>query len=271
MNWLTIFLVVLVVPLALVGLVTLGFALRPRPYRPHPVPTHPGDPAAFRPDLPEPVLRHFRDTLGEHPQQITSAVVWGRGRACIRGIWMPLRFRTWYLPGEAFLRRVEVTWFTRPVMRGVEYYRNGKGFFELGGNREEGPHRDFNEQVAMWAEMLWLPSVLVHGPLAQWEAVSETEARLNFNTGTGAGSLLAQFDPATGRMQSLSGLRMEEELGTTEPWQLNLLEWKNFHGLLLPYHTSVAWGEGGSPTSYWVIDGVAYNVNIDPFLHGENP
>ena len=263
MNWLTIFLVALVVPLALAGLVSLGFALRPRPYRPHPVPSHPGDPAPFRPGLPEPVARHFRETIGEQPRQIASAVVWGRGRACIRGIWMPLRFKSWYLPGESFMRRVEVTWFTRPVMRGVETFRDGKGFFELGGSKDEGPHRDFNEQVAMWAETLWLPSVLVQDPRVQWEPVSDTEARLNFQAGTASGSLLASFDPATGRMVSLSGMRMEEEVGDMEPWQLNLLEWKDFHGMLLPYHTSVAWGEGGSPTSYWQIDGVAYNVHIE--------
>src|SRR5512133_106403 len=109
------FLIVLVILLGLVGLVTLGFVIPPRPYRRYPAPSHPGEATPFVPDLPEPVSHHFVETIGETPPILETAVVWGRGRAFIRGVWLPFRFRAWYRAGDAFLRRMEVTWFQRPV------------------------------------------------------------------------------------------------------------------------------------------------------------
>lgn len=263
----TNFLYVLAGLLSLVALIAIGFALAPRPFRAHPRPTQPGEPAPMPPGLPEPVRRHFVETLGENPPRIETAVVWGRGRACIRGVWVPFRFKGWYRPGVAFYRRLEITWFQRPILRGVDYLINGEGLFEMGGREERGPHIDQGQRLALWADAVWMPSAYVHDPHARWEAVDEHSARLVVQTPTGeADSLMAYFDPLTGRLTHFSAERYSSESQQMEPWRLDLLSWRKFNDLLIPDQTSLAWGESGSPISYWTLDGAAYNVSVDDQL-----
>src|SRR5512138_437864 len=175
------FLVFLGAVIALIGLITLGFAIAPRPFRPHPVPSVTGEPRRMRSDLPAPVHRHFAETTGETPQTITSAVLWGRGRACIRGVWLPLRFKGWYRPGSAFYRRMQVTWFQRPVLRGVDQLIDGQGFQEMGGKEERGEHVDQSLMLALWASAVWMPSALIHDENLHWESVDDHTARLVFS------------------------------------------------------------------------------------------
>jgi hypothetical protein len=63
-------------------------------------------------------------------------------------------------------------------------------------------------------------------------------------------------------MTHLSGMRYSEDSSVKEPWRVDLLEWKEINGLLVPSHIDNATGEAGSPTSYWLVDGIAYNVNV---------
>jgi len=256
------FLIILILLLALMGLFTLGLVIPPRPYRDHPVPSQTGESRPFRPDLPEPVRRHFAATIGENPPVMKSAVVWGRGRACIRGVWVPFRFKGWYRAGQDFLRKMEVTWFRRVVFRGVESWINGLGVFEMADKVESGERIDHGQLLTMWADSVWMPSVFVHSPDIQWESVDDRTARLVVPYKDGTSSLDVHFDPVTGRMTHLSALRYTDDFPDKEPWRLDLLEWKESQGLLVPTHTDVAWGLVGSPTSYWQVDGIAYNVNV---------
>jgi hypothetical protein len=79
-------------------------------------------------------------------------------------------------------------------------------------------------------------------------------------------SLLANFDPETGLMTHLSAARYSSESTEKTPWRVDLLTWKTFHGVNIPDQIAMAWGESGSPWSYWTVDGVAYNVNVDDQL-----
>jgi hypothetical protein len=53
---------------------------------------------------------------------------------------------------------------------------------------------------------------------------------------------------------------------TKEPWRVDLLEWKEMNGMLIPYHLDLAWGESGSVMSYWIVDGISYNVTVEEHL-----
>ncbi len=256
------FLILLVFLLGVFGVVTLGFMITPRPFRPHPAPTHTGQPAPFLPDLPRPVRRHFADTIGEYPPRIETAVVWGRGKACIRGVWMPMRFKAWYRAGEAFARRMELTWYQRPVLRGREAWQGGQGVYEISGREERGEKVNQGQVLSLWAEAVWMPSILVQDPRIHWEPVDDQTARLVVPNDGGTDSLLVHFDPLTGQMTYITGQRFSDEGPEKEPWQVDLLAWKTFNGMLIPCEISVAWGESGSPWSYWTVDGVAYNVNV---------
>ncbi len=265
------FLIVVAVIILLGGIVMLGFVIPPRRFRGHPAPTQPGQPTPLPPDLPAPVRRHFMDTIGPAPMAIHSAVLWGRGRACFGQVWLPFRFRAWYRPGEAFLRRLEVTWFMRPVLRGMDSWIHGMGSFRMGDRDESGPRVDQAELLTLWAEMVWMPSALVKHPAAHWEAVDERTARLSVPFKDGTETLEAHFDPASGRMTHFSALRFAEDSPVKEPWRVDLLTWRPFYGMLIPGEISVAWGESGSPWSYWSLDGVAYNVNVSDQLGPARP
>lgn len=254
--------------LVLFGLVALGLAVRPRPYRPHPVPSRPGAPAPYAQELPPPVRRHFIDTIGETTPGVESAIVWGRGSACIRGVWLPMRFKAWYLPGRAFMRRLEMTFFLRPVLRAVDRYASGKGVVQLGADVDEGPHVDDNQFRSLWAEAVWMPALFVHNPAIRWEAIDDNSARLVVPSGSGAAEFTAHFDPLTGRMTHLETTRQTED-GLIEPLRMDLLAWKEFHGVWLPNQVSIAEGESGSPGSYWNVEGVVYNASVSDQLGEE--
>ncbi len=53
---------------------------------------------------------------------VKSAVVWGKAKLRINGIWMPVRFKAYYLPGQAFLRYLEVTWFGKIILKVSDSY-----------------------------------------------------------------------------------------------------------------------------------------------------
>jgi hypothetical protein len=283
------FLLILAFLLILVGLGVLGFVIPPRPFRSHPAPTHLSHPVAFQTDLPEPVRKHFARTIGEMAEGqtrpdglcdsaveipliaeaapvIESAVVWGRGRVFIRGVWLPHRFKAWYRPGESYYRRMEITWYQRPVIRAIDKCINGEGMFQMGDRVERGSRIDQNQVLMLWAETVWMPSVFVHHPLVQWSPVDEVTARLVVPFGAHTDSLLAHFDSETGCMTHLSANRFPQDSDVKEPWRIDLLLWKSFHGMLIPCQVAVAWGESGSPWSYWTVDGVAYNVNVSDQL-----
>ncbi|MBE0698864.1 MAG: hypothetical protein IH586_18245 [Anaerolineaceae bacterium] len=265
-SWFHLFLIVLAVFMLLTGLVTLGLSLRPRPFRAHPVPTRLEEHAPYLPGLPAPVRRHFEAAIGETPPLIHTAVVWGRGKALVRGVWTPLRFKGWYRPAESFVRRMEFTFFLRPVMRGIERFTGSEGGFELGEEAERGPELYHDQVLALWSEAVWMPSVFVHDPRIRWEAQDEHSARLIIPTRAGEETLQAFFDPLSGCLTHFTGLRTPAGETETEPWRFDLFEWKRFHDLLIPTEITVAWGEAGSPWLYMTVDGVAYNVNVSDQL-----
>lgn len=268
------FLPIFIALIVLVGLGYIGFIVVPRPFRPHPAPAQPGAPRPFRDGLPEPVEKHFLDTLGATPPEMQSAVVWGRGKISIRGVWLPLRFKAWYRAGEAYARRFEITWFQRPVLRGRDALVHGEGLVEIGDNLETGARTDLGQTLELWAGMLWLPAVFVHDPRAAWEAVDAHCARLHVPFGAKKETLEAHFDPLSGRMTDLTGMHYadpnedqdEGEEAGKEPWRVDLLGWKRINDLLVPSQVDIAWGESGSPWVYWDVDGIVYNVNVSDQL-----
>lgn len=264
------FLIFLFILLGLFGLVTLGFVIAPRPFRRHPAPSRPGKPAPFLPGLPEPIRLHFVETIGSMPPELETAVVWGRGQVCIRGVWVPMRFKAWYQVGESFYRRMELTWFQRPVLRGIDSLMNGEGLFEMGERVESGERVDQGQLLTLWANMIWAPSVYIHDPKIHWEPLDDNAVRLIVPSKNGPENLTAHFDPLTHRMTHISALRYSDEEPVEEPvkepWRVDLQEWKELNGMLVPSHIDVAWGESGAPTSYWNIDGIVYNVNVSEQL-----
>ncbi len=118
----------------LAGVGWLGLRIAPSPPPRHAERTPELETVALPPDLPEPVRGYYLVTVGEEPPRIKTAVVWGRGYFNLNGLWFPARFKTYYdIPGRAFRRDLDLTWFGIQVFRGSDVYVGGKGELEISG------------------------------------------------------------------------------------------------------------------------------------------
>jgi len=216
-------------------------------------------------DLPAPVRRYFQVAFGERVPRVESMVAWGSARANF-GIWMPLRFRLYHRPGQAFQRDMEVTWFGIPVLKALDQYLNGKGMTGPVGNLDTGPRVDQGANLILWAEATFYPSLLITDPRIHWEAIDSTSARLIFPFGNQPDEMVFHFDAQTGLVTRTSALRYQGQSGEKIPWYAEILEWQTVNGMQLPKRVAVTWENKGEPWSYWTFDGIAWNVDISKTL-----
>ena len=251
---------------SLVGVGWLGLRVKPAPFPPHPERTPALGTADLPSDLPEPVRRHFRATLGAQVPRIGSAVVWGRAEFKVGRLWTPMRFKGNYVPGREFRRDMEITWFGLPILRGSDAYLGGKGSLEITGllnMSSRGENFDQGQNLAMWAEAPFTtPSVLVLDPRVRWEPIDAHTARLIVPFGEQEETLRVEFDPETGLMRSVSGMRYRDHEKTKTPWRGEFSEWRTLHGIKVPHRNVAIWADEGGPYGIFRIEGTEYNVDI---------
>lgn len=137
----------------LVGAGWLGLQIKPGPFSPHPERTPEIETTGLSPDLPEPVYRHFQTTLGDQVPEIETAVVWGRARFKINGLWTFMRYKSYNIAGREFLRDMEITWYEIPSLWGTDAYLKDEGSLEITGlvnTSSRGETLDQGEVLAMW-------------------------------------------------------------------------------------------------------------------------
>jgi hypothetical protein len=251
---------------SLVGVGWLGLRVKPAPFPPHPERTPTLGTAELPSDLPEPVRRHFQATLGGQVPRIGSAVVWGRADFKVGGLWAPMRFKGFYAPGREFRRDMEITWFGIPVLRGTDAFLVGQGSLMITGLlnvASRGGKLDQGQNLAMWAEAPFTtPSVLVLDPRARWEPIDAHTARLIVPFGDREETLRVEFDPETGLMRSVSGMRYRDHENTKTPWRGEFSEWRTLHGIKVPHRNVAIWADEGGPYGIFRIEGAEYNVDV---------
>lgn len=253
----------------LLGVGWLGFRVRPAKPPPHSEPTHDLGTLPLPPDLPPPVRRYFLQVMGDQMPRIESAVIWGRARLRIAGIWMPAVFKGYYVPGRHYEREIQTTWFRLPLLTAIDSYKNGIGAFELRGLGGRIRRREASAQIAssgnlvQWAEAVWMPSVLALDPRVRWEAIDDGTARLMVPFDSQEDSILVSFAAETGliaRMQAMRYRGAHDEEQT--PWHVDLSEWTTFERVKLPARVTVTWDDQKSQWAEFVVEGVAYNVDV---------
>ena len=262
--------------LTVLGLLTLlagvgwgGLQVKPKPFPPHPERTSNQGTVGLPVDLPEPVGEYVRATMSERVPRIETAVVWGRGEFNLMGLWFPMRFKSYHVAGREFRRDMELTWFGTPIFRGYDSYIGGKGSLEFTGLfgllhvSDEGAKIDQGDNLAMWAEAPFTtPSAMMLDPRARWEPVDAHTARLVFPFGNEEDSLRAAFDPETGLMKSLSGMRYRGREETKTPYRGGYGEWGMAHGIKVPHRDAATWEDQGRPYVVLDIGGTEYNVDV---------
>lgn len=258
------------------GLVTvagvgwLGLQVPPKNFPPPAGTTPEMETVAIPPDLPASVHRYFTTVLGNEAPIIDSAIVWGRPRIRINGLWMPLRFRSAFNAGRDYHRTMEVTWFGLPIIEGVESYVDGEGYGNIAGGVSTGPKMDQASNIALWAEAVWMPSVYLTDPRVRWEAIDDTSARLVVPFGDDEDSLLFTFDPDTGLVTTVEAMRYRDaDAPQKTRWWIEALAWQEFHGMVIPTTATLTWEDEGTPWAYWEVEGVEYNVDVSETLPAE--
>ncbi len=253
------------IAVVLLGLGWLGFQIDSPSFPLHPEKTKDAGTIELPSNLPEPIMRYYKAAAGSHVPVIKSAVVWGKAKLRINGIWMPVRFKAYYLPGQAYLRYLEVTWFGKTILKVSDSYINGEGVMKIEGllnMNETGEKIDQGQNLAMWGETVFMPSAIIADTRTSWEAVNNETARLVVPYDEQNDSLIFKFDPETDLVSNVSARRYRGQEEEKTSWMIEFTEWKNFHSVMIPVHYAVIWEDEGSPKSYWTVEGVEYNINI---------
>lgn len=252
----------------LIGAAWVGLQVKPAPFPPITAHTPPLETIALPGDLPQPVARYFRKTVGEKVPILDTAVISGRATLRFGGIPFPSRFRFSYEVGRGYHHNIEVTIFGRSLLKADEIYADGAARLALPfGVTENEPKVNMAANLGLWGEAIWTPSILVTDPRLRWEEIDQTTARLVVPFAGKEDSIRFTFDPKTGLM--VDGLAQRYRDAGDErklPWRLAPLGWRTFHGMQIPSPASVHWLDQTQPWAIFDLEDVRYNVPVSPPL-----
>ena len=246
----------------------LGLQVKPKPFPTYPERTPALNTVELPADLPAPVTRYYETIMGDQIPVIESAVITGRGKLRVFGLSFPSRFRFTHIAGQGYRHYIEATIFGYPVMKVNEWYLDGKARMELPvGVIENEPKIDMAANLALWAESVWLPSILVTDPRVRWEAIDDITARLVVPFGQEEDTFTVTFDPQTGLICTMEAMRYREATDEAKiPWRNEPLGWQTFHGIKIPSPAAVTWLDEGTPWSVWTIEDVVYNADVSEYI-----
>lgn len=258
---------VILVPLLLV----LGLRIQPQPFAAYPEPTRLETAVTLPPDLPLPVARYYQATMPEEVPLVETAVVTARGQLRFAGITFPHRLRFIYEAGQGYRHYIEATIFGLPLLKVNERYLDGQAWLKLPvGVVENEPNVDSAANLGLWGESIWFPSIFITDSRVRWQAVDENTALLIVPFETGEDTFTVFFDPETGLITHMEAMRYKGAADTEKTlWELDVLAWDTYHGLLLPSRSSVTWADEGTPWLIIELDEVVYNVDVRDAIRAE--
>lgn len=212
--------------------------------------------------VPETLEKYVENIFSEDINQSLTSLVWGKAKINVKGLWMPGRFITYYIPGHGFFRYIEITWFGRPIIKGYDLYYDQVAEFSIAGQLETGETIEQGQNMALWAETIWTPMAFFTNKSIEWDDVNPYDVKLKIPFKESYDEISIHVDSKTGLIKTLRAMRFKGNSQEKVPWEIDLLEWDEFSGVLIPSESSVKWADEEKPWSYWSIEGVLYNVKI---------
>jgi hypothetical protein len=265
-----------------IGAWLLGFQVPPGRLKAHPEATQDEGIVPLPADLPPAVRRFFAAiTPADGPglPRLNTAVVWGRARQRLvvlrRRVWVPVTWKQQFQGGEAFHWAATVRWYRMPFGQGYDFFHDGHGEFGFGPEVARSRQLDQAENVRLWVESVWMPTVWLNDWRAQWEAETSEDSKTSEVSspadrawlvvpgaaGAEPERIEVWFDPQTGLVDRIEAQRYRG-VRDAEPsrWTVTCADWTAFHGVKIPARLRLAWN--GEVYAELRVDGVEYNVAV---------
>lgn len=241
--------------------------------------------------LPPGVQFYLTQSVGRTPFVTSTAVLWGSGSVVfdlgVARVRLPVRWREAIDASRGYVWSAEVLWWCWPLLEMEDRLVDGVGTVRIGRRRISSPHIQRGQVMRAHAERIWLPSMLLTDPDITWQARDTWTAVMRFPVvgapnrngdavssepvsgaelsggTTSCDSLIAQFDPRTRALLSLSGTRTGSGSSATT-WSLACAEWDAPGGLTVPVAGHAAWD--GVPYYRFRVEGIRYNVPVEPWF-----
>ena len=81
----------------------------------------------------------------------------------------------------------------------------------------------------------------------------------------------AEFDPESGFMRRMSGMRYRGQEETKTPWRGEFSEWRTLQGIKVPYRNVAFWEDQGEPYGIFEIEGAEHNVDVSEKISSKLP
>ncbi len=257
------FFIILAILILLIVLIWLGLQIQPRPFAAYVAPTQDLQTVPLPDDLPAPVDLFYRQLYGDSIPLIESAVISGTGRLRINGITLPARFRFTHISGQDYRHYIETTIYGLPFLKVNEHFLNGKARLELPFGISEGPKIDQGANLALWAEVIWMPCVWVNDPRVHWEALDDSSATLVVPFLDSQERFTVTFDAQTGLLKTMQSQRYKAADSTTKTlWINEVVDWQPIDDQLQPIQSTVTWQDEGTPWAHFITLEVVYNSDV---------